>query len=273
MGVRVPGDATRAIRWGSGERARQAHRRCPHLRRLGPVARPRARGQGEGPAEGGRRRVVRDPARRDAGPRRRVRLRQVHGRAVDRGPPRSFARNHRVRRCRARGARGRLGACGPPAAGQAIDADDLPGSLREPQSALARVGHRRRADPRAGRPTARCSDRRACARPARAGGSRGGGWREVPAPVLRRAAPAHLDRTRARDRTGVHRLRRAALGTRRVGAGAGAEPDARWSTTWPTGSAACTSVASSRSRRHRRCSPRPRTRTRGCCSTRCRTFA
>ena len=51
--------------------------------------------------------------------------------------------------------------------------------------------------------------------------------RQVSAPVLRRPAPAHLDRARARDQSRVPRLRRADVGARRLGAGAGAEPDAR----------------------------------------------
>ncbi len=46
---------------------------------------------------------------------------------------------------------------------------------------------------------------------------------EVPAPVLRRPAPAHLDRAGAGHRARVPGVRRADLGARRVGAGAGAQ--------------------------------------------------
>jgi peptide/nickel transport system ATP-binding protein len=48
---------------------------------------------------------------------------------------------------------------------------------------------------------------------------------KVSAPVLRRPAAADLDRARAREQSRVPRLRRADVGARRVGAGAGAQPD------------------------------------------------
>ena len=47
----------------------------------------------------------------------------------------------------------------------------------------------------------------------------------LPARVLRRPAPAHRHRARACRRAGLHRRRRAGLGARRLGPGAGAEPD------------------------------------------------
>ena len=50
---------------------------------------------------------------------------------------------------------------------------------------------------------------------------------QVPARILRRPAPAHRDRARASGEPGLHRLRRADLGARRVGAGADPQPDAR----------------------------------------------
>ena len=56
---------------------------------------------------------------------------------------------------------------------------------------------------------------------ARVGRPGAGRRRQVPAPVLGRPAPAHLDRARARDPARVPGLRRADLGARRVGAGAG----------------------------------------------------
>ena len=46
----------------------------------------------------------------------------------------------------------------------------------------------------------------------------------LPAPVLRRPAPAHRHRPRARAAAGGHRLRRAGVGARRVGAGPGGQP-------------------------------------------------
>ena len=50
---------------------------------------------------------------------------------------------------------------------------------------------------------------------------------EVSAPVLGRPAAADLDRARAVDAAALSRLRRADVRARRLGAGAGAEPDAR----------------------------------------------
>ena len=94
-------------------------------------------------------------------PRRRIGLRQVDGRAPHRRLVRADARlgslrrrDHRGRRREQRRARA--------AARAARHADDLPGPVREPQSALARGGHRRRADPRARcRGTSRARARRA----------------------------------------------------------------------------------------------------------------
>ena len=76
----------------------------------------------------------------------------------------------------------------------------------------------------------------------------------LPAPVLRRPAPAHRHRPGARAAAGGHRLRRAGVGARRVGAGPGGQPargpagrasgcptsssptTCRWCATSPTGS-------------------------------------
>ena len=104
-------------------------------------------------------------------------------------------------------------------------ADDLPGPVRQPQSALAGVRHHRRADPRL-RPVERQGRSREAGRRAAAPGAADAGRRpQVSARVLRRPAPAHLDRPRARQRAGVPGLRRADLGARRLGAGADPEPD------------------------------------------------
>ena len=79
-------------------------------------------------------------------------------------------------------------------------ADDLPGSVREPQSALARRRHRRRADPGAGAGDDRDAeiDARVAALLEQVGLARGR-RPQVSAPVLRRPAAAHFDRPRAVD--------------------------------------------------------------------------
>ena len=143
-------------------------------------------------------------ARRDARAGRRVGLRQVDRRAPDRRPVRAERGPHRVPR---------------PA-----HADDLPGPLREPESALARARHHRRAARVLG---SRDERKRARRRAAAAGRPVARRRREVPARVLRRPAPAHLDRARARRRARAPGLRRADLGARRLGAGADPEPDDR----------------------------------------------
>ena len=102
---------------------------------------------------------------RDARARRRVGLRQVHGGAPDRRAVSAHARHDRPTTASpiagARRDARRRGVAPRPAR----HADDLPGSVREPQSALAGGRHRRRADPRAGARTRRGrSSRRAWAR-------------------------------------------------------------------------------------------------------------
>ena len=69
--------------------------------------------------------------------------------------------------------------------------------------------------------------RRARAGTDASGRPRPGRARALPAPVLRRPAPAHLHRAGARDGAGDPGRRRAGLGARRVGAGAGARTDRR----------------------------------------------
>ena len=87
--------------------------------------------------------------------------------------------------------------------------------------------HHRRADPRLRHRAGRARDRSTRRRAAEACRPRPGGRREIPARVLRRPAPAHRDRARACREPGVHRVRRADLRARRVGAGADPQPDAR----------------------------------------------
>ena len=100
--------------------------------------------------------------------------------------------------------------------------------------------------------------------------------RALSARVLRRPAPAHLDRARARRRARPADLRRADLGARRLGAGADPQPDGRrcrsawasptsssrttwrWCRWWPIASASCTSAAWSSSRAQRELFARPR---------------
>ena len=106
-------------------------------------------------------------------------------------------------------------------------ADGVPGPLRLAQPAHDGRRHHRRAaalprprrdrgrDPRAGRRAA--LDRR----PEPEGGA------ALPARVLRRPAPAHLDRPGARGAPGLHHRRRADLGARRQHPGADHQPDAR----------------------------------------------
>ena len=218
---------------------------------------------------------------------RRIGLRQEHGGAPAGRPVRADARPGRLRRRRRQRRRAAAGV--DPAA----HADDLPGPVREPQSALEGAGHRRRAAARARlrrrRRRARRREqphRRARRRAAALGRPRGRRRREVPAPVLGRAAAADLDRARARDRARVPGLRRADLGARRLGAGAGAQhhegpagaarPDLSLHLAQPRRRAP-------RQRRGRRDVPRPdrrarrqggavrarrAIRTRACCSTR-----
>ena len=129
---------------------------------------------------------------------RRVGLRQVDGRAADRRP----VSRRRAARSSSTATTSRPRAAAPtwPRAAPA-HADDLPGPVREPQSALARRRHRRRADPRASAsPSDKAELDGAGRRAAAPGRARAGRRREVPAPVLRRPAPAHLDRARARQR-------------------------------------------------------------------------
>ena len=72
----------------------------------------------------------------------------------------------------------------------------------------------------------------------------------LPARVLRRSAPAHRHRPRARAQPEAHRLRRAGLGARRVDPGAGAQParaSCRTSSASPTSSSRTTCRSSSTS--------------------------
>ncbi len=74
--------------------------------------------------QGGRRRELRAPARRDAGARRRDRLRQEHDREADHAPARRDGRRDRLRGHRHHPRQGR-----PPEGDQAPGAADLPGPV------------------------------------------------------------------------------------------------------------------------------------------------
>ena len=154
------------------------------------------------------------------------RLRQVDGRAPDRGAATRRRGHDRLRRHGDR--RRRRGTDGAPLRrarhGMQMIFQDPYASLNprwrvadivaEPLRAL-RAGDDARG--------ARGARRRA----ARAGRPRRRRRHQVSASVLRRPAPAHLDRARAVDEPVVPGLRRADVRARRLGAGAGAEPDAR----------------------------------------------
>ncbi len=90
----------------------------------------------------GRRHLVRDRARRNALAGRRMRLRQVHGRPRDPAAVRHHGGPGGARRPAHRRSLGRRAAADAPA-----HAGGVPGPVLQPQSAHAREGHRRRADP------------------------------------------------------------------------------------------------------------------------------
>ena len=170
---------------------------------------------------GGRRRVVRRAEGRDAGRRRRVRLRQVHPGAAAAASARAGCGRTGVRR---RG--GRRGGRHPGRCAAPPGADGVSGFLR-----VAEPAH---ADPRLGR-----------VRTVRPGQGEGGGARHRPrhaaqgrhgpgavraalsARAVRRPEAARQHRPRAGDRPAHGDPRRAGLGARQIGRGAGAEPAAR----------------------------------------------
>ena len=147
---------------------------------------------------------------RDARARRRVRLRQVDPRPLDPGPA-AERRSHRRRLDQARGQRARRSAGERPAQDpRQRHRDDLPGLpvLAEPDQVDRRAGRRagppapRRQQEGGARPGARGPRAR---RPAAAEGAA----RRLPAPALRRPAPARDDRDRARLRAEGAARRRA----------------------------------------------------------------
>ena len=226
-GVLAAGRGLRA----TGERVHERHaarasRASPAiLRRLAAVARPRAR------APRPRLTLLRATAstsrsagRRDGRPRRRIGLRQVDGRAVRR-PLRADARHHHADVAIAgEGPTRDATALRRPRRGMQMIFQDPYASLN-PRWRVADIVAEPIAEPHASLPRRARESRRGIARlqvglaPPTA--------RQVPAPVLGRAAAAHLDRARASTAIRVPRVRRAHVRARRLGAGAGAEPDAR----------------------------------------------
>ena len=101
--------------------------------------------------------------------------------------------------------------------------DDLSGSVCQLESALDRARHRCRAAARARVGARWPGPRRSRLGLVAASGAGGGRSREVSAPVLRRPTAAHFDRAGAGHAAGVPGVRRADLGARRIGAGAGAQ--------------------------------------------------
>ena len=204
----------RALRWS----------RCSDLgqdlRRLGAVAQPRRRAQAAPVRARGRRRQLRDPARPDAGAGRRIGLRQEHGGAA-------AGRAVHARRAAACSSTARTPHGTADKAQLRVMRRRMQMIFQDPYASL---NPRWKVQDIVGEPLSEhglVTDRAAVAREGRRaaaiGRPGGGGCREVPAPVLRRAAPAHLDRARAGHAAGVPGLRRADLGARRVGAGPGAQ--------------------------------------------------
>ena len=179
---------------------------------LARVGRPRA---------GGRRHQLRRLSRADAGPGRRIGLRQDDDRP---GDPAADRADRRARDVTTASTSRQLGG-GDLRRMRRQDADHLSGPVRLAQPADDdRVGaHRADGDP--GHRQERARERRDRAA-ALLEGSRPGAAlpAALSARVLRRPAAADLHRPGARGRAGVHHLRRIGLGARRLGAGPGAQP-------------------------------------------------
>ncbi len=172
--------------------------------------------------------VARDPARRNLCAPRRVRLRQVDGRAVDHAAPARCRPHHR--RQRAPRGRGTARGAGSGDARRARRAHrhDLPGAGDEPEPG----DDRRRADRRSDRAPRRARRRRR--RGTRAGDARCGAnsgrrapLRRVSVPALGRDEAARHDRDGARLQAESAARGRTHHGARRDHPGAGTRPAAR----------------------------------------------
>ena len=162
---------------------------------------------------------LRRAARRDARPRRRVRLRQEHHRPGDHAaaPPDvglGPVRGQRATRARTkdmRAARTRMQMIFQDPISSLNPRRKVRDIVMEPLDIWKRGTKQERA--RGRRPGARGGRHRPAA-----------GRREPAPPVLRRAVPAHLDRPLARARPVADHLRRAGVGARRQRPGPGAQP-------------------------------------------------
>ena len=202
----------------SGERRAAARGRKPGQAFSG--ARRNIRPRDRAGSRGGRC-VVHAARARDARDRRRVRLRKIHARPHDRAADRSDRRDHPSARHRYLDALGRRHAALP-----ARHPVRVSGPVCVAQSAAARRRDRGRGDREF-----RNRDGRG-RQPARGGAVRArrpaaGADAQLSARILRRPAPAARHRAGARPQPEHHRGGRAGLGARRVGAGAGDQPDDR----------------------------------------------
>ena len=181
------------------DRAGASQRPGQDLRRLGALAQSADRAPAAALCARRRWHRLCHRARPDLGAGRRIGLRQEHGGAAAGGFVRAHARHGQLRRPRHRPD---PGLTRRPCLAQA-HADDFSRSVRQPEPALEGARHRWRAAAR----TWSCHDRSRAGSQGRGAAGVGGHGRgrhgEIPAPVLRRPAPAHLDRPRAGDRARV----------------------------------------------------------------------
>ena len=163
--------------------------------------------------------ISRVQRRRDARPRRRVRLREDDARPHDHQADRADRGQDHLRRSRTSRRYSRRADAPDPTR----RADRLPGPVRVAQPADDGARDRRRAaaDPRAVPRRRRPSARRGAAANRR---PEPGAREPLPARVLRRTATADRDRAGARAQPEADRARRAGLGARRLDPGAGREP-------------------------------------------------
>ena len=174
-----------------------------------------------GDLQSGRRRVVHDRVRRDAGAGGRVRLRQVDAGEDGGAPAQASGRRRSLRRD------GPGAALAPRA--QAVPPqhpDDLPGPGRLAQLEAER-GQAAGGAVRHPRPGQRRRAARVGGAAARDGGAAGARGRSLPVRVLGRAAPAHRHRARDRAAPEAGAVRRAGVGARRLDPEPDPQPAAR----------------------------------------------
>ena len=160
-----------------------------------------------------------DRARRDARARRRVRLRQVDGRAARHAAARADERHDRSTTART-SRTGRGAGCGR--CGARCRWSSRTRTRRSTRAARSGRSSASRSRSRASARKARAP--RARARAARAGRPQPGALQPLPARVLRRPAAADRDRPRADHDAEADRRRRAGVGARRLDPGADPQP-------------------------------------------------